>query len=910
LGILRKKTGHECYRGMLTIPTFDEDGKIVGLYGRRVTDALAKGELKHLNLPGHLLGLINRAAFASTDEIILCEAPLDALTFWVAGYRNVTCSFGTNGFTDAHREAFSHHRIRRVLIAYDRDEAGEPAAAALAAELLARGIECYRILFPKGMDANDYARKVTPAAKSLGLAIRKAEWLGGGSAPQRGPGAVGAPVPGLPVAAFKNEAAATLAATDGNERAEPSSLAARAPAASNLESPSNDAAESGTPGLVPAIPLPDTSAPTEPISPSALPTPEPRSVAAVTASPVPPAPKPALACRVTNGQVTLARGGRTYTVRGLEKNMSFDLLRVNVTVRASCGLHVDTLDMLSARQRVCFEKAAASELACGEAVVHDDLGALLMALQDLQDDAIKRALAPAPTTPEMTAEARADAMELLHDPRLVERIVADFAVYGIIGEALNTLTGLLASLSRKLEHPLAVIFQSTSSAGKSTVMDGILNFVPPEDRVRYSAMTGQALFYMGETNLAHKVLAVVEEEGAERASYALKILQSDGELTIASTGKDPGSGKHVTHDYKVEGPVMIFLTTTSPDVEEELQNRAIILTANESREQTRAIQQAQRFARTPAGLLQKTKKIDILSRHQNAQRLIRPLAVAYPAAMQLTFPDDKTRTRRDHDKYLTLIETIALLHQYQRPLSTYTENGRTLEYIEITADDIRLANKIAREVLGRSLDELPPQTRALLSHLNRMVTQECERLACERRDYRFTRKQVREFTGSSHTQLRLHLARLEELEYLAIHRGARGLSFVYELLYDGTGETGTPFLPGLLDPDALARPSTTIENLAGGNGYLAGQKSRLAGRWRGQNGPKTPPSRPVANLESPHSEKASGPAPLEEAENASQPREAKIVPYPKARSRSREAMATARAHTAPVNGGASRQKVG
>ncbi|MBI3893301.1 MAG: hypothetical protein HY303_17420, partial [Candidatus Wallbacteria bacterium] len=245
----------------------------------------------------------------------------------------------------------------------------------------------------------------------------------------------------------------------------------------------------------------------------------------------------------------------------------------------------------------------------------------------------------------------------------------------------------------------------------------------------------------------------------------------------------------------------------------------------------------------------------------------------------------------------------------------YTENGRTLEYIEVTADDIRLANQIAREVLGRSLDELPPQTRQLLSELDRMVSAECERLVCERRDYRFTRKAVREFTHSSHTQLRVHLARLEELEYLAIHRGARGLSFVYELLYDGTGETGTPFLPGLLDPDSIQRPSTAIENLAGEKDHLAGQTLELAGSWRGQNGPKTPGSRPVYNLEGPHPEKASEPNALEETENASQPPEAKIVPYPKARSRSREATAQersdgARARTGPVNGGASRQKVG
>ena len=67
--------------------------------------------------------------------------------------------------------------------------------------------------------------------------------------------------------------------------------------------------------------------------------------------------------------------------------------------------------------------------------------------------------------------------------------------------------------------------------------------------MQYSAMTGQSLFYMGKADLSHKILAVAEGEGAERASYPLKLLQSEGKLTIASTGKDPHSGRLETHDY-------------------------------------------------------------------------------------------------------------------------------------------------------------------------------------------------------------------------------------------------------------------------------------------------------------------------------------------------------------------------
>ena len=98
--------------------------------------------------------------------------------------------------------------------------------------------------------------------------------------------------------------------------------------------------------------------------------------------------------------------------------------------------------------------------------------------------------------------------------------------------------------------------------------------------------------------MRHRILAIVEEEGAERAAYALKLLQSEGELTIASTGKDPATGRLVTQAYRVEGPVMIFLTTTAVEVDEELLNRCLVLSVDEGREQTRAIHARQRTAET------------------------------------------------------------------------------------------------------------------------------------------------------------------------------------------------------------------------------------------------------------------------------------------------------------------------
>ncbi|MBD2782689.1 DNA primase, partial [Xenorhabdus sp. 38] len=348
-------------------------------------------------------------------------------------------------------------------------------------------------------------------------------------------------------------------------------------------------------------------------------------------------------------------------------------------------------------------------------------------------------------------------------------------------------------VSRKLPKPLAVLIQSSSAAGKSSLMDAVLNLIPEEERIQYSAMTSQSLFYLGETNLQHKILAIAEEEGVRQAAYALKLLQSDGELTMASTGKDEATGNLVTKSYTVKGPVMLMLTTTAIDVDEELLNRCLVLTVNESREQTEAIHAMQRQKQTLEGLLAENERDYLTALHQNAQRLLKPLNVVNPYASQLTFLSDKTRTRRDHMKYLTLIQSIALLHQYQRDIKTAEHRGRKLEYLEVTKDDITLANRLAHEILGRTLDEMPPQTRRLLMLIQAWVRDSGQ----PRHEMIFTRKQLRDAVQWGDTQLKVHLSRLVEMEYLLLHR--RGLTFAYELLFDGDGSDAA-HLNGLIVP--------------------------------------------------------------------------------------------------------------
>jgi hypothetical protein len=233
--------------------------------------------------------------------------------------------------------------------------------------------------------------------------------------------------------------------------------------------------------------------------------------------------------------------------------------------------------------------------------------------------------------------------------------------------------------------------------------------------------------------------------------------------------------------------------------------------------------------------------------------------------------DTRTRTRRDHEKYLTLIDTVALLHQHQRQVHRVERAGRTIEYVEVTPADIETANRLAGEVLGRSLDELPPQTRRVLTLLDAWVSDECRAIECSRSDYRFTTREVRDALELGQTQAKIHLARLVELEYLVVHRAVPGQPHVYALLYQGEGEGGGAFLPGLLDPQELGAPHYDGEQ-SGSGGGRSGQNGKRSGLGRPPVGARSAPGRTLEMFPELFSDNASEPTEPVAAENASRAR--------------------------------------
>jgi DNA primase catalytic core len=484
-------------------------------------------------------------------------------------------------------------------------------------------------------------------------------------------------------------------------------------------------------------------------------------------------------------------GERQYEIKGIQRGDTQlkATVKVSKDVQGNLPFELTTIDLYSSRSRSWFAKLCADLFEAAEELIKEDLGRILTLVEEYKPKEKKAA------KQELTKAEKQEALKLLKSKDIFSEILSDLKTMGVTGEQTNKLVGYLAAVSRKLDEPLSVLIQSRSAAGKSTLQDAILSLVPEEDYVKYTRITDQALFYKDEDSLVHKILAIEEEMGMGGAAYSIRNIQSSKKITVAATGKDPGTGKMKTEEYTVNGPVAVMITTTAAELEGETASRFLFLTIDESTKMTDAIHKMQREAETLQGLIRKKKQDRIIKKHHNAQRLLKPVAVVNPFTKYLSYPNQSLRTRRDHKKYLGLIRAIAFLYQYQRKVKTVDVAGDSVEdppgriqYIEVTLEDIDKANTLANEVLGQSLDELARPSRTLLSSIYNMVKEISDKQKSSIDEVFFTRRMIREFTGWSDWQIRAHIRQLEELEYLYVRIGARGKEYAYALNYRGQGE--------------------------------------------------------------------------------------------------------------------------
>ena len=489
----------------------------------------------------------------------------------------------------------------------------------------------------------------------------------------------------------------------------------------------------------------------------------------------------------TDDTALFQNGSVAYRVKGIDQSH----LRIVIAAKTDTAHHIDHLDLYASRSRKMFSSACAERLGLDATKIEEDLLALLELVEALQQDQA----VPVDQEPTMTAEEEKAARSFLQTPRLLDRIAADLELVGYVGEARVKKLAYLVGTSRRLPKPLSGIFRAQSGSGKSYLMECVADLMPPEDVHYFSRLTPQALYYLEPDALVHKLLIVDERDGSEEAEYSIRTLQTHRSLKLAVPMKDPNSGKIKTMVVEVHGPIAYMESTTDEHVNPENTSRCFELYLDESTKQTEAILDAQRRARTLEGWQIERRKEKILRLHHHAQRLLRPLKVIIPYVHLIEFPS-ALRVRRDYDRFLSLIEGIAFLHQQQRIIGT---DGDT-SYIEASIEDYAHAHDLAHQVFAHSSADLPKPVADFYASVKQIVREKARTLKCHLGDITFSRRQIREATQLPDHMVKRHMRQIEELEYVQVQRAPQGGSFVYRLM----PETDAPAkLDGLTSPEIL-----------------------------------------------------------------------------------------------------------
>jgi DNA primase len=676
LGVITKE-GKELLGGCIVVPIPDPlTGQWVNLYGRGVkTD-------RHCYLPGPRRGVLNFQAARTSDEVILAESILDALSFLQVGITAVLPIFGTNGFADV-LDHLTRERVKRVILALDNDESGRTATSSLKGKLTAAGLDVRVASLPDGIkDPNEL-----------------------------------------------------LVSCNGN------------------------AAEAFRKLLAEAEPRPVIVEP-EPV-PSLAPRAEP----------------PARA----DGQLNLVRDGRSYRVR-VQPALA-GRLRATVRLDHGASFHVDTIDLYSSRSRAEYARRAEKIAGATVDAIEADLLALLVEAEKVTDERTDEE----PAAPVMTDAERADALSLLRRSDLLDQVARDIDALGYVGEETNKRLLYLVAVSRKLADPLSAIVLSASGAGKSGITEVIERLTPAEDAVLLTRLTPQSLYYTEPGFLDQKLVIVEERYGSMEADYSIRVLQSRKKLIAAAPVKDPATGNMRTKVFTVEARAAFIEATTATSVNHENATRCFELSMDESAEQTRKIHERQRLFKTSAGLVLRRNAEAISRRHWNAQRLLEPLPVVIPFADQLTFPSSWMRTRRDHARFLNLIEVSAFLHQHQRQ--------REAGAIVATVADYAVAYSLAAQVLAETLSDVKRVLRQAYERIQSLCTG----------DGTVSRRQIREALQVPDSTVRRWLADLVELEYLAVvgdGKTGQGKTVRYRPVEQAAADVE---IAGLLTPAELAQ---------------------------------------------------------------------------------------------------------
>lgn len=458
-----------------------------------------------------------------------------------------------------------------------------------------------------------------------------------------------------------------------------------------------------------------------------------------------------------------------------------NLHRLKIALRVSypddtVNSYTQILDLYTPEEKESFINNAFRETAIKASLIRTELKQLIAVLEDERILMLEGKLPD--TTSEMSMKDKEKAIEYLKSNDLLNVISNDIEAMGLIGERKNALLLYLSLTSRMLPVPVSINILSRDSAGKSFLRDTVLSLLPAESIKQYTYISNKALLYDSKA-LNGKILAIDDTEGIKDCLPYLKSIISDQRISTLSTIADARIGQRSVQDISEKVSLSVIVSSSDLNLlNEDIRRLFLTITLDESQEQTRKIIENQIFSETAEGHRQLSIRKEIQKVHQNAQRLLKPLQVCFPDNLSISYPSNCIHNRRDMQVFISLVKSIALLHQYQRPVN----NG----IVYVMESDIETAIELSKEAFAVTHDDLSPQVRSVLSHIRSFVEEQNKKVpgnCIPITDITFSRNDIRKLCGLSESYLRIIFKDLLKSGFIGKITGRQGLQYSYVLLH-------------------------------------------------------------------------------------------------------------------------------
>ncbi|MDC7223327.1 MAG: hypothetical protein PQJ60_06265, partial [Spirochaetales bacterium] len=487
-----------------------------------------------------------------------------------------------------------------------------------------------------------------------------------------------------------------------------------------------------------------------------------------------------------------------YRVSGVKEG-PVSSLKINIRCqkKEEDGLKIiDNVNLYSARSRTLFAASAGRRFGEEPALIEKDLVEILEYLEDREEEEESQ-----PGEAPMKDEERKEALTLLKDPNLFDRIVTDTETLGYVGEEENKILMYLAASSRLMDDPISVIVISQSAAGKSYLIDTVKKLIPREDVLSMTSLSDQALNYLPEEALLHKFLIMGEAVHSDAVDHQMREMLSAQELSRLVTTKDEKTGKMTSKLVRKKAVVSAVMSSATGEINPENASRCFVISTDESEEQTRAIHREQRRKYSLERIQRKAADVpQIVKAHQAAQRLLKDRMIINPFADFLDFPAALMRSRRDHERFMDLIASVCFLRQYQKE----EQKDGSHAFIECDLTDYRIAYGIMMNILPSTLSSFPKSAQLLYEKLRELIRAKAEEEELSFNEVSLTQREMREKTGFSHDVVKWNLRHLVEYEYVRKTGGVRrGQSGHYRI--DRDEGVQTLLSGGIPTPEELER---------------------------------------------------------------------------------------------------------